>query len=95
MIDISDIALQFCNYLMGMTIKELVVFILPWILSCLTLWMTFLAGNNNPKTWLIGLFSQCLWIIWILLSKSWGLIPLNLGMWVIYYRNHRKWNKKN
>lgn len=66
---------------------------LPWIMSGLTLWMTFLQGNVHPKAWLIGLVNQLLWTVWIVTMEAWGLIPLNIGLWVLYTKNHFKWQR--
>lgn len=65
---------------------------LPWLLSTITIWMTLLAGNKHPKAWLIGLFNQLLWLIWICVAGAWGLLPMNIALWVVYGRNHLKWN---
>lgn len=64
---------------------------LPWVLSTITLWMTFVAGNKHPNTWAIGLVNQLLWLIWIISIQKWGLLPMNIGLWILYYRNHLKW----
>lgn len=68
--------------------------ILPWFLSCLTIWMTLLAGNHHPRAWLLGLLNQALWLVWILATHTWGLLPLNGVLWVVYVRNHRKWARE-
>ena len=65
---------------------------LPWLLSALSIWMTLLAGNKHPRTWLVGLVNQVLWLVWILVTENWGLLPLNGVLWVVYARNHLKWN---
>lgn len=64
---------------------------LPWALSALTIYMTLLAGNRHPRAWLVGLVGQALWLVWILASKSWGLLPMNAALWLVYARNHLKW----
>jgi hypothetical protein len=64
---------------------------LPWLLSAITIWMTVLAGNKHPSAWLIGLVNQGLWLLWIFVSSAWGLLPMNLALWVVYGRNHIKW----
>lgn len=66
---------------------------LPWLLSAITLWMTLLAGNKHPSAWLVGLVNQALWLIWIIVSSAWGLLPMNIGLWIVYARNHMKWSK--
>jgi hypothetical protein len=65
---------------------------LPWLLSALTIWMTLLAGNKHSSAWLIGLVNQALWLVWIVVTESWGLLPMNVALWVVYSRNHWKWN---
>ncbi|MFA5898078.1 MAG: hypothetical protein WC829_03075 [Hyphomicrobium sp.] len=70
---------------------KFVVLYLPYLLSAITIWMTLLAGNMHPKAWLVGLLNQALWLVWIVASETWGLIPLNLALWAVYARNHMKW----
>lgn len=74
--------------------KQFVIIYLPWVLSGITIWMNILAGNLHKNAWFIGLFGQVLWLIWIVLSENWGFIPLNITLWIIYFRNHLKWNRK-
>lgn len=64
---------------------------LPWLLSAVTIWMTVLAGSKHRNAWLIGLGNQLLWLVWIIATEAWGLIPMNLALWVVYARNHLKW----
>ena len=64
---------------------------LPWLLSAITIWMTILAGNKHPFAWAIGLVNQALWLVWITATDTWGLIPMNIALWVVYARNHWKW----
>lgn len=64
---------------------------LPWLLSAITIRMTVLAGNKHHSAWLLGLVNQGLWLSWILITGTWGLIPMNLALWVVYARNHFKW----
>jgi hypothetical protein len=65
---------------------------MPWVLSAITIWMTVLAGNKHPSAWLVGLANQAFWLSWIVASGSWGLLPMNLALWIVYGRNHWKWN---
>lgn len=66
---------------------------LPYLLSAITIYMTVLAGNKNRHAWAIGLANQALWLVWIVASASWGLLPMNLALWIVYGRNHLKWNR--
>lgn len=64
---------------------------LPWLMSAITIWMTLLAGNRHPSAWLVGLGNQFLWLVWIVAMGAWGLLPLNAALWIVYGRNHLKW----
>ena len=50
-----------------------------------------LAGNKKRGAWFVGLINQFLWLIWIVLSSAWGLLPMNIALWVVYGRNYLKW----
>ena len=69
--------------------------IIPWILSAITIYMFLLAGNKKKSAWIVGLCNQVLWLIWIITIQSWGLLPMNIALWVIYFRNYIKWSKEN
>lgn len=71
--------------------RSAVVAYLPWLMSAVTIYMTVLAGNKNRNAWAVGLFNQAAWLVWITLSETWGLLPMNLALWVVYGRNHIKW----
>ncbi len=73
--------------------KDAVVIYLPWALSVITIYMNVLAGNKNKLAWLFGLLNQLLWMLWILTSGNYGLIPMNIALWVVYSRNYVKWDK--
>lgn len=72
---------------------EITIKYLPYMLSAIGVWMNVLAGNMHKSAWLVGLIGQTLWIIWIIVSENWGFIILNISLWWVYFRNHRKWNK--
>ena len=66
---------------------------LPWLMSTITIWMTLMAGNRHPSAWLIGLGNQLLWLTWIIVTASWGLLPMNVALWIVYGRNHLRWTR--
>ncbi|QTN02429.1 hypothetical protein GTN27_04270 [Ochrobactrum sp. EEELCW01] len=66
---------------------------MPWLLSAITIYMTVLAGNKTRNAWLIGLANQALWLSWIVATSAWGLLPMNIALWVVYARNHLKWSE--
>lgn len=73
---------------------QAVTFYLPWLLSAITIWMTLLAGNLHRSAWLVGLANQLLWLFWIAITGTWGLLPLNIALWIVYSRNHMKWRRE-
>ena len=73
--------------------KTFIIANLPWLLSAITIYSMLLAGNKRKGAWLVGLANQFLWMIWIVLSASWGLLPMNIALWVVYGRNYAKWNR--
>lgn len=66
---------------------------MTWIMSVLTLFSMYLAGNRSNQAWSLSLFNQLLWLIYITGTMQWGLIPMNVGMWFISYRNYKLWKK--
>jgi len=73
--------------------KEIIIQYLPWLLSANTIYTMLLAGNKKRGAWAFGLFGQVAWLVWIILTKSWGLLPMNIALWFVYTRNYIKWNK--
>ncbi len=71
--------------------EELIIQYLPWLLSAITIYSMLLAGNKKKGAWAVGLVNQFLWLIWIVLSSAWGLLPMNIALWVVYSRNYIKW----
>lgn len=71
--------------------RETLTIYMPWLLSVITIYMTVLAGNKTRWAWAIGLCNQALWLVWIFASQSWGLLPMNAALWIVYGRNHLKW----
>ncbi len=74
--------------------EYLIVSILPWILSVGTIVTNYMAGNKDNRTWIVGLVNQVLWSVWVLYTGTWGLLPLNIFLWIIYTRNHIIWNRQ-
>lgn len=67
---------------------------MPWLLSALTIYMTVLAGNKTSWAWLVGLINQALWLSWIIASETYGLLPMNFALWIVYARNHMLWKRE-
>lgn len=73
--------------------REVIIAYLPWFLSAFTISVMWLAGNKHRFAWAVGLFGQVFWLVWIMASESWGLLPSCLVLVVVYGRNHLKWSK--
>jgi hypothetical protein len=71
--------------------KHAIVVYLPWLISCITIYQSLLAGDKKLSAWGVALGNQCLWSLWVITSGTWGLLPLNIALWIIYTRNYRKW----
>ena len=67
---------------------------LPWVISCMTIASVWLVGNKERRGWAIGIACQFLWLIFILSTQEWGLMPLNVAMWYVNIRNYTKWTTK-
>jgi hypothetical protein len=72
--------------------RDAIITYLPFLMSAITLWMNLMAGNLHRSAWLVGLVNQLLWLGWIIAVGAWGLLPMNIGLWIVYGRNHLKWN---
>ncbi len=68
---------------------------LPWIMSAMTITSAWMAGSKHRATWAVSIANQALWLTWICLSQTWGLLPMNAAMWFIAIRNHVRWNRTN
>lgn len=66
---------------------------LPWLMSAITLYMTYLQGDKKTRSWIVGLVNQFLWLVFAIGTQTWGLLPLNAGLWILYIRNFRKWRE--
>ena len=67
---------------------------LPWILSSITIYQSYLVGNKDIRGWTLSLVNQSLWFVWVVGSGTWGFLPLNLALTAIYIRNYRRWRNE-
>ena len=71
--------------------KHAIATYLPWLLSALTIYSAVLAGDKKPAAWTVGIANQVLWAVWIIASETWGMLPMNVVLAVIFVRNFIKW----
>jgi hypothetical protein len=67
---------------------------LPWVLSAITIYQSYLVGNKDIRGWILSLVNQTLWFLWVIGSGTWGFLPLNIALTAIYVRNYRKWKRE-
>lgn len=65
-----------------------------WVLSASTIILTIMGGYKWRYTWAWGLFSLSLWLTWILVKGEYGLLPMNVVLWVAYAYNHYLWTRE-
>jgi hypothetical protein len=73
---------------------EFIIMFLPWLLSVLTILSMHYAGKKKVLGWKIALLNSGLWLIWILATGTWGLLPMNLALWYVYGKNYYEWRKE-
>jgi len=65
--------------------------VLPWVLSCTTITVMWLAGNKRREAWWLGFASQTLWAWFAIEVKAWGMFPMIAALVIVYARNAWKW----
>jgi len=62
-----------------------------WIMSGITIYTMWLAGDKKKLAWVLGLVNQCFWLFFIYQKQAWGLLPMTISLCIIYTRNLMKW----
>lgn len=65
--------------------------VLPLLLSAVTIYGMWLAGNKRSLGWVIGLANQVPWLAFIVVFEAWGLLPLTVALIITYTRNLLRW----
>lgn len=68
---------------------------MTWVMSALTISVMLLAGSKNKWAWRISLVNQFLWLYWIVSTKTWGLLPMNIAMFGVAGRNLWLWERSS
>ncbi len=72
--------------------SEAIRIYLPWLMSAVTLYTMWAAGDRKAMAWAVGLGNQVLWLTWIIATAAWGLLPMTFALCFVYGRNLLKWN---
>lgn len=78
-----------------MALTQRISFVMPFGLSAISAWQMYLTGKLHRQSWLVGMFNQSLWLVYIVISQTWGFIPMNVLFWIVMYKNHQKWKHLN
>jgi hypothetical protein len=55
--------------------------------------MLWKMGNKVPYAPVIGLFNQIIWVVYVVMTKQWGLMPGVIMYAVIHARNTYLWQR--
>lgn len=74
-------------------INEMLSIYLPYVMSVTTILGMILAGNKRRLGWSLVFCGEFIWAYWIWLVGAWGLIPMNIFLMIVYWRNFLVWDK--
>lgn len=69
-------------------------FYVQLVISASILTSAVLNGNVKIAGWITLMAAQSVFITYVIITQQWGLIPQNVGMGAIAYRNYRRWKKQ-
>lgn len=80
---------------MGLNLEDLASWpnLIAAILSINQLAVQWLAGNKRRAAWWLGLAGAAPWLTVMITSGLYGLLPLVIGLQIIYLRNLIKWTR--
>ena len=67
---------------------------LPWVIGVTHTIQILFALRRTQLAWVVGLFSQLLWVIYIVTAPMWGLLPFNVALWFLYLRGLTPWGSR-
>lgn len=70
-------------------------YILSTILSFVTVWVLWQAGNHNKSAWSVGLLEKAAWMVLLVVYGHWTLFPITVARMIAYGRNWLKWKRED
>lgn len=67
--------------------------LIPLALSVNTIVVMWLAGSKRTLGWALALAGQAGWLLFAIVFKAWGLLPLVVALTFVYSRNLLRWRK--
>ena len=64
------------------------------LISIITILYMYLLSRQIMEGLYVGLIAQFIWVIFIIQTESWGLLPLNIALWYICITGIIKWKKE-
>lgn len=72
--------------------KSFLIQFLPWFMSIFSIAALWLAGNKWKHAWKFYFVNEIIWFTWIVISATWGFMPLCLFTMYVAIRNNKLWN---
>lgn len=69
-----------------------IVQLLPYVLSVHGVVFMWFAGKQRAWAWGLALLGQVGWFAWVVASKQWGFLPMNIAYTYVYARNWYDWH---
>ena len=64
------------------------------VVSLLTLVGIYLCGRMKTSGWVVLLWAQAAWWVYVIFYGAYGLVPLNVGLTILYAWNSIKWKDR-
>lgn len=65
-----------------------------WVLTAFGVLGIYLAGKKNKWGWVIGIFSQFLWVAFAIATAQYGFIVASVLYGSVYAKNFIQWRKE-
>lgn len=65
---------------------------MAWVISLVTIVSMELMVRKRRSAWVLSILNQGLWLWLIVSTRQWGLLPLNLCMWIQAVRGLIRWS---
>lgn len=62
-----------------------------WVLPIVGVTGLYFAGKRKPWAWLIGLFAECLWLAYAIVTKQYGFVLGSFAYGAVYVKNSLLW----
>jgi hypothetical protein len=78
-----------------MTIEFIPPWLLPSVLSAITIAAIVLGRSRHRYAWLLDLSAQAGWNVYIVAASAWGFLPLSATLTVLYWHDRLRSKRKD